>query len=125
MAITHAASVKTTIANAILAAIDAGSGAGKVVLKAGATTIATLPLSDPAGTVASGVLTIDITPVPEDTSADATGTVTTFEIQDSTNAVVISGTVTITGGGGDLTMPNPAVTAGEPIELTSLVYQVA
>lgn len=55
-----------------------------------------------------------------DTSADATGTAAHFRIHDSggTNCFV-QGTVTITGGGGDLTLDSVSVTAAQTVTITA------
>lgn len=55
----------------------------------------------------------------EDLSADNAGTVAHFRIYDSGGTVCgMQGTVTITGGGGDMTLDNNVVTAGQAITVT-------
>ena len=55
----------------------------------------------------------------EDLSADNAGTVAHFRINDSGGTVCgMQGTVTITGGGGDMTLDNNVVTAGQAITIT-------
>lgn len=50
----------------------------------------------------------------QDASADATGTAAHFRIKDSTGTTVhMQGTVTATGGGGDLTVDNTSFAAGQ------------
>ena len=50
----------------------------------------------------------------QDTSADATGTAEHFRIYDSGGATChIQGTVTATGGGGDMTVDSTSFTAGQ------------
>lgn len=56
----------------------------------------------------------------EDLSADAGGTIAHFRIYDSGGATCkIQGTVTITGGGGDMTLNNNVVTATQQITITT------
>lgn len=56
----------------------------------------------------------------EDTSADATGTAAYFRVKESTGTTThIQGTVTVTGGGGDMTVDNTSVAAGQQITVTS------
>lgn len=105
-------------------AIDGGSAAGKIVLKSGATTIATLTLNDPCGTVSGSTLTFSITPLPA-TTAVATGSINSAEFQDSNNNVVLTVSVTATGGGGDLTMGSTSVVTGDPIQLGATSYNAA
>lgn len=55
----------------------------------------------------------------EDLSADAAGTVAHFEIMDSAGTTChAQGTVTATGGGGDMTVDNPSIAAGQQITVT-------
>jgi hypothetical protein len=56
----------------------------------------------------------------QDASADATGTAAHFRIYDSGGATChIQGTVTITGGGGDLTVDNTSFATGQVFTVTS------
>ena len=55
----------------------------------------------------------------EDTSADDDGTVGHFRIKASGGAVGMQGTVTETGGGGDMTLQDNEVNAGQAITITS------
>jgi len=125
MAITHAASVRNTLATAVHTAINAGSGAGYVkFMTSGDVEVATVPLNDPAGTVTGAVLTFDVDPIPEDASATG-GVIAKFKIYDSNNTEVYGGSVTATGGGGDITFPNVTITAGEKVQITSMSYTAA
>lgn len=55
----------------------------------------------------------------EDTAADATGTAGYFRIYDSTGTTChMQGTCSGTGGGGDLTIDNPALVAGQDVIVT-------
>lgn len=55
-----------------------------------------------------------------DASADASGTIAHYEIWDSGHTVCHEqGTVTNTGGGGDLTLDNVAVNAGQAVTISS------
>lgn len=56
----------------------------------------------------------------EDNSADATGIAGHFRIYDSTGATChVQGTVTLTGGGGDMTVDNTSFAAGQNFVVTS------
>lgn len=56
----------------------------------------------------------------EDTSADATGTAGHFRIYDSGGTVChIQGTVTATGGGGDMTVDNTSFAAGQAFSVVT------
>lgn len=56
----------------------------------------------------------------QDTSADATGTAAHFEIMDSSGTTChLQGTVTATGGGGDMTVENTSFATGQSFSVTS------
>lgn len=131
-------SVRDSMAQAILDAVNAGAGAGIIAVYSGTkpatpatalsgnTLLAKLTLADPAGTVASGALTWDFDPDISDAAADATDTATWFRVYSSADGTTINeanskaqGTVTATGGGGDMTFTGTGFVTGEPITLTS------
>ena len=56
----------------------------------------------------------------QDTSADATGTAAHFRIHDSSATTChIQGTVTATGGGGDMTLDNTSIASGQSITINT------
>lgn len=56
----------------------------------------------------------------QDTSADATGTAAHFRVYDSTGTTChIQGTVTVTGGGGDMTVDNTSFATGQSFTVNS------
>lgn len=62
----------------------------------------------------------------QDSSADATGTAGYFRIYDSTGATChMQGTVTATGGGGDLTLDNTSIATNQNIVITSFTLTEA
>lgn len=84
------------------------------------TLLGTLPLSATAfGTWAAGSATANA--ITQDASADATGTAGYFRALDSGSGAVIDGTVTATGGGGDLELNSVSITSGGTIDITSWV----
>jgi hypothetical protein len=59
----------------------------------------------------------------QDLSADAAGTIGHYRIYDSGGSTChIQGTVTITGGGGDMTVQDDDVEAGQEITVTSYTF---
>lgn len=55
----------------------------------------------------------------QDTSADAAGTAGHFRIYDSAGTTChVQGTVTATGGGGDMTVDNTSIAAGQQVTVT-------
>ena len=62
----------------------------------------------------------------QDTSADATGTAAHFRIYASDGTTAhIQGTVTATGGGGDLTLDNTSIASGQSVTISSFTLTAA
>lgn len=136
MALKIAAALAIAAADLVVDALDAGSGAGKIrfytatqpadpsVAISSQTLLAEFTLSDPAfgaaGAVSGGALATAsaIAAV----VASATGTVTWFRALDSNNVAVFDGTVTATGGGGDITVQSTSIVASTEVSITSLTY---
>ena len=56
----------------------------------------------------------------EDLTADNTGTAAHFRVYDSGGTVCgIQGTVTATGGGGDMTLDNTSIASGQAVSITT------
>lgn len=121
-----------TIRNArltqILNAIDAGAAAATLKFYTGPrpatgaaitteTLLGTLTFSDPSGSVANGVLTLNA--ITEDSSADADGTAAWARVEDSDLNFVMDLSVTATGGGGDIELNTTSIVTGGPIRVTS------
>jgi len=122
VAVIYAAAVRTARMNAVLTAINAGSGPGKLKIgsAAMASVLAVLTLEDPAGSVSGDVLTFDFSPAISDTSADNTGTAAAATITDSDDNVIVSGlTVTLSGGGGNVILDSLSITTGQTVTITS------
>lgn len=106
---------------------DAGSGAGKLEIRSGSrpasandaatgTLLATVTLADPAfGSSASGVATLTD---PAAVLGVAAGTASWFRGLDSDNNTVCDGSVTATGGGGDLTLGTTTISVGLSVDVT-------
>jgi len=122
-------SARNAAATAIATLLDGGAAAGKIEIRTGSqpatpataasgTLLATLTLTDPAfGAASTGVVTAAT--ITGDSSADATGTAGWFRAMDSNNVAIIDGSVTATGGGGDLTLNSVSIVAGGTVNVTS------
>lgn len=122
--------VADAIANAMLDAYETAIGASPILrLRSGAPP-AGLSSASTGTVLASMTLPADFMAAAsarskaksgtwEDLSADAAGTVGHYEIvkADGTTRVE-QGTVTATGGGGDMTIDNTVIAAGQPITVT-------
>ena len=92
---------------------------------AATTLLAELTCGSPfAAGAAAGVLTLGS--ITQDSSANATGTATWFRIVKSDGTThVLDGTVTATGGGGDLELVSTSITATQPVQVTSFTITEA
>lgn len=126
--------LSATVRNAMLDAIETGVGTSAVLkIRTGAapancatadsgTVLATLSLPSDWMAAASGG-TKSKSGTWEDASADNTGTAAHFRIYASDGTTVhAQGTVTVTGGGGDLTVDNTSITAGQVVTITSFTF---
>lgn len=122
MAVTYSTAVKEARLTAVVDAIDAGTGVGKLKIRdSGNTVLATLSLVKPCGTVATGantVLTFDFDPDISDTSADASGTAANAIITDSDDTTVVSG-LTVGTSGTDIIIDNTSITSGQTVTATT------
>lgn len=121
----------TTARNAALDAIETAIGTSAVLkIRSGAapadcgtadsgTVLATLTLPSDWLAAASGG-SKSKSGTWEDTSADATGTAGHFRIYASDGTTVhMQGTITATGGGGDMTLDNTSIASGQQVTITS------
>ena len=116
--------------NAVVDLVDGGSGAGYVEIRSGSqpatantaatgSVLATITYSDPAfGSASSGTATADITPALT-VAASATGTAGWFRVYDSAAAGIYDGNITVTGGGGDMTVNTTSLVSGVDFTITA------
>jgi hypothetical protein len=123
MAITHSIAAKKASTDAVVDLVDAGDAAGYFTICDGASVLATITFSDPAFSAADndGLATADTTPA---LSAAATGAgdADNFKVYDSNNVLIFSGTITATGGGGDMTLDNVSIASGQTVTISSFTY---
>ena len=124
MAVTLETSARNAACNAIVDLVDAGAGAGTLILYLanGSTEVATLTFSDPAfGNAATGVATASA--ITSDTSATGNAAAATIaKFVDSNAAVVLSCSVGI--GSGDIQLSNNVIATGETVAITALTVTV-
>lgn len=116
--------------NSVTALADADVGAGSIQIRTGAqpanandaasgTLLATVTLADPAfGASVVGVATLDTTPVLTTTGV-AAGTAGWFRMLDNSGDTVLDGSVTVTGGGGELELNTTTISIGLTVEITA------
>ena len=126
---------KQTTANALLDQFDTLFPAGSILeLRSGA--------APGAGAAAGGTLLASIT-LPatpwaaaaagakakngtwQDASADATGTAAHYRLRNAGDTHRIEGSITATGGGGDLTLDSTSITAGQVVTINTFSYSLA
>lgn len=121
MSITHSAAIRNTVTNAVVDAIDGGSGAGLlVIMNASNIPVATLTFSDPAfgdssgGTATAAAITAD--------ESAAGGTASKFKVTDSAAVTIFEGTVGVTGSDADIELSNVTIGVGDRVAVSVLTY---
>lgn len=111
--------VETTIGASAILRIRTGAAAANCAAADSGTVLATLTLpADWMAAAASGSKAKSGTW--QDASADATGTAAHWRLYDSLGTTChAQGTVTVTGGGGDMEVQNTSFAAGQQITVTS------
>lgn len=111
--------IETAISTSAVLKLRSGSPPATVATADSGTVLATLSLpSDWLAAASSGSKAKSGTW--EDTSADATGTIGHFRVYASDGTTAhIQGTVTATGGGGDMTVDNTSVASGQNVTVSS------
>jgi hypothetical protein len=139
MALSYATAIRTSRATVLRDAIDAGAGAGLCVIYSGTrpntvatglsgnTLLAKIVMNDPCGTVSNGVLTFDVDPTVQDSSADAGGTASWFRIYSSADGSTVSEANAVIDGtcgtsGADLNLNTTTISSGGPVQITSWVW---
>lgn len=118
-------------ANAVVDQLDAAAGTLKIYAGAqpadadtdpSGTLLVTITLAAPAYGSADATGTAALLGTPKSGTAAATGTAGCFAVETSTGGNVFQGSVTATGGGGDLTLDNTSIASGQTVSITSLNY---
>ncbi len=118
-AVTHASTVRNTLADTVVDLLDAGAGAGTLIIQtAGSVAVATLTFSDPAfGNASGGTATANS--ITDDSSA-AGGTAAQFVTRDSDANDVFLGSVGTSGE--DINLSSVSIGNGDTVSITSLTY---
>lgn len=111
--------IETAIGTSAILRIRSGAVPATCATADAGTVLATLSLpADWMAAAASGSKAMSGTW--QDTAADAAGTAGHFRIYDSTGTTChLQGTITATGGGGDLTLDNTSIAANQQVSITS------
>lgn len=121
MAVNYSTTVKNDRLTVVVNAIDAHAtlpGTLEICTTAYASVLAVITLNDPCGTVSAGVLTFDVTPVPEDSAANATGTAAIARIKDGSGTVVLDG-LTVGTGSENIVLNTTSIVTNDIVQITS------
>ena len=115
-------SLETTIGTSAIIKIRSGAAPASCATADSGTVLATLNLpSDWLADASSG--TKDKSGTFEDTNADATGTAGHFRLYASDGTTChAQGTITVTGGGGDMEFDSLSITSGQYLTITSFQF---
>ena len=118
MAINYSTNLKNTRMTAVRDAIDGGSGAGKINIYTAAygALLVSIPLADPSGTIANGVLTLS--GMPKSGVASGAGTAAIARILDSADTVVADG-LTVGTAGTDIVIDNTNIAVSQNVNITA------
>jgi|SRR5688572_12018934 len=129
MAIRLPTATRNAMADALVDRVDAGAAAGTLEIRTGSqpasandaasgTLLATVTLADPGfGAASSGAAALASTP--RTATGVASGTAGWFRAKDSDGNTAFDGSVTATGGGGDLELNTTTISTGVDFEITS------
>lgn len=128
MGLTISTAARNAAVNGVVDLVDAGGGAGELVIKTGSdpaagTTLATIPLAATAwGSASAG--SAALAGAPKSAAATGAGSAGCFRVNDSTHALIFSGAVTATSGGGDIELDNVSIAVGQTISITALAISI-
>lgn len=122
MALVHTTAMRNAIADLVDSTIGNAGLCRLWIGGVGGTQAAQITGGSPVfGAASSGAIVLQGVPL-SDLSADANGTINAFSFHQAGGTEVFRGTVTATGGGGDMTVDNPAVVTGQQINVTGFTY---
>jgi hypothetical protein len=130
MAIVHEDDVRDGMADTVVDAIDVGTADANgdleiAVLADFVTVLSTIQLANPAFGAGGAVVTgrADANGLPlEDASAVGGGNAGVFRTRSRDNTEIFRGTVTATGGGGDMQLSSIAIANGDAVRLNTFTY---
>lgn len=112
--------IETTIGASAIVRLRSGAPPASCAAADSGTALASFSLAaDWAAAASGGAKSFSGTPI-QDSSADNTGTAGHFRVYASDGTTChLQGTVTATGGGGDMEIDNTAINAGQVVQITS------
>jgi hypothetical protein len=125
MALTHVTAIRNSLADLVVDAIDVGTtdASGDLIVQTAAdATLCTINLNAPPafGAASSGTATAN--GLPKEGTATAAGTAAKFRVRNRDNSEVFQGTVTTTGGGGDMELSSTTIAINDVIRINTFTY---
>jgi hypothetical protein len=129
MTLTHVTTIRNSLADLVVDAIDAGTmnanGDTQIGTTAFGAILATVEFQDPSfGGASGGTATMIGAPL-EDSSAVGGGVAAVFRCRDRDDGEVFRGTVTGTGGGGDMELSSTTINPGDAVRFNSFTYSAS
>ncbi|AVQ81646.1 hypothetical protein [Variovorax sp. PMC12] len=113
----RSAQIETTIGTSAKVQIRTGAQPANCAAADSGTLLAEFALASDWSTQTGGVLTFSSTPI--SATASGSGTAAHYRIKDSAGTTChMQGSVTATGGGGDLTVDNTSIVSGQTAQIT-------
>jgi hypothetical protein len=126
MAVIHITALRSVLADAVdnwIKTTGSANADGTLRLRESTTTVVDFPFTAGFGAASSGIITNEDVPI--EVTAAAAGVVDNAQILDRDEALVISCSVTPTGGGGDIEVTNDNIAENQDCSLESLTYEAA
>ena len=128
MSITHPAAVRNVLADTVVDRIDVGAthATGKIRVRseANVTLVDLLLAVPPAFGSASAGIAVSNTP-PHQGTAVASDDADNFQVLDRDDAIVFEGDVTVTGGGGSMTLTSVQITINDLVKINTFTYEAS
>ena len=123
MAVTHGTATRTAVADTVVDRVDLGSGLSAGYLEittSGNSVLVTCSFSTTAfGSASSGTATANAI---SNGTASAAGTAAKAKVKDKDGNVIFEGTVTATGGGGNVELATTSITVGMVVSVSACTY---
>lgn len=127
MTLTHSTAIRNSLADLVVDAIDVGTtdATGDIIIQTVADAIlCTVTFANPAfGGASSGTATGST--FPREGTATGAGTATKFRVRNRDNTEIFQGTVTATGGGGDMELSSTTIAINDVVRLNTFTYSAS
>lgn len=127
MALTHTTTIRNGLCDYTVDAIDVGTtdATGDVIVQTAAdVTLCTIALANAAFGAAGASVAGQAAAagLPKEGTAGATGTAAKFRVRNRDNTEIFQGTVTVTGGGGDMELSSTSISTNDVIRINTFTY---